>query len=317
MGVRYSRGEEGAREVPAQVRRASTWLGVRALGVDVSLGGEKGTEVTTTPAGPGADTVTVFTNVLGALAAEQPAKDGILIVVDEFDQIRDKQGFAGLLKSLATNVPSARFCIVGVAHDLYELIEEHESANRLFAGGVVPVPDMTSQELMEIIDLAVEHIGGEILFNAEAKQKLVRLAQGHPYMVHLIGKHALRTAWKSRAQSISGDDIDSTLALIAASGSDPVLEARYKKAVASSPQREVVLHALAEVEKSGECWTTDAYPIAIRDGVENPSQYVGNLVTNEYGAELVKVRERYYRFRDSLFRAYVRVRPRQYTVSPS
>ena len=94
-----------------------------------------------------------------------------------------------------------------------------------------------------------------------------------------------------------------------------MLESRYKRAIASSPQREAVLRALAAVEKGGEVWTTDAYPIATTAGVDNPSQYVGNLVTEEYGAEIVKVRERYYRFRDSLFRAYVRVRPTQYNAS--
>ncbi len=91
-----------------------------------------------------------------------------------------------------------------------------------------------------------------------------------------------------------------------------VLEGRYKTAIASSPRRERVLRALAKVEKNGECWTTDAYPIASSEGVENPSQYVGHLVTQEYGKGLVKVRERFYRFRDSLFRAYVCARPPQY-----
>jgi hypothetical protein len=64
----------------------------------------------------------VFTNVLLALSNERLADDGILIVVDEFDQIKDPSGFAGLLKSLATNVPAVRFCLVGVAHDLQKLI---------------------------------------------------------------------------------------------------------------------------------------------------------------------------------------------------
>ena len=286
---------------------------VGALGVDISLGVEKGTEVTSAGAGPVADTVGVFTNVVAALAREQPAKDGILIVVDEFDQVKDKTGFAGLLKSLATNVPSVRFCIVGVAHDLYDLIEEHQSANRLFAGGVVNVPDMQPEELTEIVELAEKYIEGEIRFTQEAKARLVKLAQGHPYMVHLVGKHALRSAWRSESDLVEDGDIAATLALIAESGADPVLEARYKDAVKSSSQRETVLRALAEVEKDGECWTSDAYPIAIREGVENPSHYVGNLVTAEYGEEIVKTRERYYRFRDSLFRAYVKVRPRQYT----
>jgi hypothetical protein len=107
--------------------------------------------------------------------------------------------------------------------------------------------------------------------------------------------------------------IDDTLLSIAERGADPVLEGRYKKAVTSSPQREIVLKALAAVRRAdGECWTTDAYKIALEEGVDNSSQYVGQLVTDEYGAEVEKVRERSYRFRDSLFAAYALARPRQF-----
>jgi len=36
----------------------------------------------------------------------------------------------------------------------------------------------------------------------------------------------------------------------------------------------------------GEVWTTDAYKIALNGNVDNPSQYVGHLITAEYGAEI-------------------------------
>ena len=97
---------------------------------------------------------------------------------------------------------------------------------------------------------------------------------------------------------------------IAENGSDPVLEGRYRIAVASSSQRETVLKALAENQDDrGEVWTTDAYRAALDAGVDNSSQYVGQLVTSEFGAEIERVRERYDRFKDSLFAAYVKARP--------
>jgi len=71
-----------------------------------------------------------------------------------------------------------------------------------------------------------------------------------------------------------------------------------------------VLKALAENQDDrGEVWTTDAYKEAVEAGVDNSSQYVGQLVTEEFGAEIERVRERYYRFKDSLFSAYVKARP--------
>ena len=132
-------------------------------------------------------------------------------------------------------------------------------------------------------------------------------------MVHLIGKYALRHAFRAGRKEIAAEMIDDTLQSIAERGANPVLEGRYKKAVGSSPQREIVLRALATARGSdGECWTTDAYKIALEAGVDNSSQCVGQLVTDEYGAEVEKLRERYYRFRDSLFAAYVVARPRQF-----
>lgn len=254
----------------------------------------------------------VFTNVVRELSSQKLAAHGILIVVDEFDRIADPTGFASFLKALATNVPTVKFCIVGVAQDIKELIKEHESADRLFAGSIVRLPPMSPAELEEIIHTAEASINDFITFDKDATTRLVQLAQGHPYMVHLVGKYALRSAFQADSKIISGYDIEMTLRGIAERAADPVLEGRYQKAVASSPQRESVLRALAKkTTEEGEVWTTDAYKVALDEGVDNSSQYVGQLVTEEYGAEIEKVRERFYRFKDSLFIAYVNARPRQ------
>lgn len=232
-------------------------------------------------------------------------------MIDEFDQINDPTGFASFLKALSTNVPKVKFCIVGVAQDIYNLMKEHQSSDRLFAGTVISLPSMTSVELKEIIAIAEEYISNYVTFSPEASARIATLAQGHPYMVHLIGKYALRTAYRNGNRSISVDSVDLTLKAIAERGVDTALEGRYKKAVASSEQRETVLKALAETQAAdGEVWTTNAYKVALEQGVDNASQYVGQLVTEEYGSEIEKIRERYYRFHDSLFAAYVRARPR-------
>jgi hypothetical protein len=129
-------------------------------------------------------------------------------------------------------------------------------------------------------------------------------------MVHLVGKYALRRAFTEQDDTIDSSDIDDTLKAIAENASDPVLEGRYRTAIRASPQREIVIKALAESQDSqSEILTTNAYKVALERGVENPSQLVGQLVTEEYGAELVKMRERYYRFKDSLFAAYVKAHP--------
>lgn len=255
---------------------------------------------------------TIFVNVLTTISKEKLARNGILIVIDEFDQIADPSGFASLLKSLATNAPQVKFCLVGVAHDIKNLMREHASTDRLFAGSIINLPVMTEDELRDIIEIAETSVNNQITFTETGKEKLVSLAQGHPYMVHLLGKYALLAAFSAQRREIDADQITATLQDIASQGLDPVLEGRYKKAIGTSPQRESVLRALAKAQKSdGEIHTKEAYTIALNEfGVDNPSQYVGHLGLDDYGAEIEKIRERYYRFKDSLFHAYVVARPR-------
>lgn len=293
------------------VRGYTPKFGANILGVEASLGGEKKTETTVEPALTSHAIDTVFTNAVAAIVEQNVAADGILIVVDEFDQIGDPAGFASFLKALATNVPQVKFCLVGVAQDIQYLMKEHQSSDRLFAGTIIPLPSMAPEELKDIIKIAERDVNGYITFVSEAASRVAALAQGHPYMVHLVGKYALRAAYTADERSISAAAIDVTLISIAERGADPVLEGRYKKAVASSEQRETVLKALAETQAAdGEVWTSNAYRVALEQGVDNASQYVGQLVTDEYGNEIEKLRERYYRFHDSLFAAYVRARPR-------
>lgn len=293
------------------VKGYSPKFGANFLGAEIGLSGEKKTETASEAAVSAHAIDTVFTNAVAAIVEQSVAADGVLIVVDEFDQIADPSGFASFLKALSTNVPKIKFCLVGVAQDIQYLMKEHQSSDRLFAGSIIPLPSMSPIELKEIISIAESSIAKAITFEPAAADRVAVLAQGHPYMVHLIGKYALRLAFQTDAQTITVGDVDATVKSIAERGADPVLEGRYKKAVASSEQRETVLKAMAETQApDGEVWTTNAYKLALDQGVDNASQYVGQLVSDEYGSEVEKLRDRYYRFHDSLFAAYVRARPR-------
>ena len=282
-------------------------------GLDVGiakLGGDIQTEKTEIPVITAHDMDVVFANVINAISKEKIARDGILIVIDEYDRIKDHQGFAAFLKSSATNIPQVKFCIIGVAQDLQSLLKSHASSDRLFAGGLIYVPPMTPKELGQIINCAERIVNNKIVYDAEARETMISLAQGHPYIIHLIGKYSLRSAFINKLESIHNHLIFETLNLIAYSNSDPILENRYKVAVRTSLQREIVIKAFAEQDViGGEIQTANVYKKCIDMGVDNPSVYVGQLVLEEYGSELSKTRETYYCFRDSLFKAYVAAHP--------
>lgn len=102
-------------------------MGAKLFGVEAKLGGEKSTEEESMPVVTGHSIDTIFTNVCHAIVEEGIANDGLFIIVDEFDQINDPSGMAAFMKSLATNVPKAKFCLVGVGQYIQNLMKEHES----------------------------------------------------------------------------------------------------------------------------------------------------------------------------------------------
>ncbi len=301
-------------EIPSATREIAKLNGGIEVGVQklasAKIGSDISSETTSISSIQSHNIETIFQNVITDLLKSKIAKNGILIVIDEFDQIKDSSGFASFLKSLATNTPGLKFCIVGVAQDIQNLMKEHQSSDRLFAGSVINLPSMNNDELTLIIRGAEQFINKHIVFEESATSSILSLAKGHPYIVHLLGKQTFRTAFLEPKYSVDSDYINEILKSIAEKEADPVLEGRYKKSVASSKQREIVLKAFAASAKGdGEILTSDAYRISEEQGVENASQYVGQLVTDDYGAELIKVRERYYRFKDSLFQTYTIARP--------
>ena len=257
------------------------------------------------------DIVSVFNNAIDNLARSGVAKEGILIIVDEFDRIRDRTGLASLMKSLAP--VGLTFALVGVASTVQELITEHESVARQLADGSVAVPPMTRGEMHEIFNRAEALIETGQKFSPEAREWIIDVARGHPFYIHLIGKHSLIKALENNDNMISENLAREALREIALKGSAPIQESAYKTAIGHSYTREYILKKFAEIDED-EIHTTDLYAkISDELGIEPGavSVYVGQLGSDKYGRVLEKTRERYYRFRDSLFKAYAAARPWQ------
>ncbi len=89
----------------------------------------------------------IFENIVNHFVEEELTRDGVLIVIDEFDQFTDPSGVGPFLKALSTNTKKVKFCHVGVAKDIQDLMKEHESSDRLFAGAIIALDPMTGYEL--------------------------------------------------------------------------------------------------------------------------------------------------------------------------
>src|SRR5690606_24953784 len=101
----------------------------------ISLAGSVGEALTERAQELDSDIVSVFSNALTQMNEAGIVKDGILLIIDEFDRIKDRNGIASLLKVLAAR--KVKFALIGVATTVQELILEHESVARQLADGTV------------------------------------------------------------------------------------------------------------------------------------------------------------------------------------
>ena len=177
------------------------------------------------------------------------------------------------------------------------------------------MPPMSALELKGIFINAHKELEPDgFRFSAEAEDWIISIARGHPYYVHLLGKHALLAAAVAKKKEITLEIAKGALADIALKGTARIQETIYQKAIGHSYVRELILKTFASVTDD-EINTTSVYQqiIAARPmDVSNTSVYVGNLVSEKFGQVIEKTRERHYRFRDSLFKAYAAARPFKY-----
>lgn len=253
-----------------------------------------------------------FIEVVGAIERAAPTEDGILLIIDEYDRVKDRSGLASLLKALDGS--KLKMMLVGVADDLKSLVSEHASLQRQLAEGVIPVARMDSTEMYEIVDKAIDVLDGKMLFHGDAKARLAELAGGQPYLVHLFGKYALLVAYDAGADVVTNKHLSAAITEVSTMNYAEPLEDRYRVAIKSSGPRESVLRGFAAIT-SDRIANKNAYDLC--KDVEKPAVYLGHLRQEKYGAELVDRGNRYHEFRDALFKAYVNATPRRFPAGPN
>jgi Cdc6-like AAA superfamily ATPase len=299
--------------VPFRLIQKETSLeGGASLNVRViSLSGKAASSITEASHELETDIASVFTNSVDSIIKAGVTKNGILFIIDEFDRIKDRIGIASILKVLGPK--KVKFALVGVSTNVQDLIKDHESVARQLADGSVFVPPMNAEEMRGIISKAEELIERSHMFHEEAINWIINVAKGHPFYVHLIGKHALLRAMSLQNAVVTKEIAEEAMKEIALKGSAPIQEALYKTAIGHSYVRECVLKSFSSVGQE-EIHTSELYASIARQLQIDPgaiSTYVGHLSSDRYGKVLEKTRERYYRFGDSLFKAYCAFRPYQ------
>lgn len=252
------------------------------------------------------------------LLLEHLATRDDLIILDEYDRVKDAAThtrMAELIKQFSDAQSKSKIILVGVAETLSELIGEHESLSRSLAQ--IKLDRMSDDELCQIITNAEAPL--QLSFRTGIRNRIVRLADGFPYFVHLIGRHAARAAGDELLENPAANRVvaDDEYAL----GLDQALEnaehslaEQYDSAVITtrrpSEKFVLILWAMAIAEKRD---------VQVKDiarnmefftaGERKPGNFnwnLGKLSSDERGNVLTKVREGQYRFTNPLMRPYVR-----------
>lgn len=224
----------------------------------------------------------------------------LVIVIDELERLQNKSGLASLIKSFT----HLRFVLVGIAEHFHELLTDHASVERQLSEGVIRLLPMTTDELREIFTKAQRLLGHRLVYEADAIDEIISMANGFPYFVHFIGREAGLVAIDRGSQIVACDDVANAIGQIVATKRAARYEHMFLDSVRSSTHMEIVLRAFANAAGE-EIHTGDVYPLCKAEGVTNASQYVGGLTRSKV---LIKTRDAYYRFDDELFRTYVKIR---------
>jgi hypothetical protein len=266
------------------------------------------------------DTVQSFRNfVAGSVDANNrmwSKRDGILILLDEFDVIGAKDHMGSLIKSLTS--PTVKFGVCGIGQDLGALINDHKSVARLIEQGAIHVKPMNAEETRQIFSTAEKLFKGVISFDKEVVEEIVDLSEGYPYFAQLIGKSCVQYGNNVGTNSIDRKIFGEVLDRIREGRSFPSLEDQYQLAVGKSKERAMLLVLLAEQKSDTAQYDEDIGRVVLQKtrsaaqglGIDYVDQLMPRLVEQRYGPALVKGSEQrgVYEFADPVFRAYVKLR---------
>lgn len=266
------------------------------------------------------DIVQTFRNFIDAVVTHQVKKrmkrDALLIILDEFDVIQNKDGIGSLIKSLTT--PEVKFAICGIGKDLSDLVHDHGSIERLIEQGVLPIKTMPLEESKEIIFRSMELFKGLISFQPEIVSRIAELGQGYPYFVQLIGKQCVSEANIRNSKIVDDTVFEKVLSDLKTGKAFPTLEAAYQRAIGNSTDRQLLLHLLADQTSEETMFSDEIGRIVLktarRDAEDLDIQYVDQLIPRliekKYGPVLERVTERQgtYEFVNPVLRQYIKLR---------
>lgn len=247
---------------------------------------------------------------------------GIILVpiFDEFDRIERKVTttlMADTIKGLSDHGVDATIIIIGVADSVDELIEEHHSVERTLVQ--IPMPRMSGGEVKGIVENGMKRLKMKIGNNE--KTTIVNLAQGLPYVAHLVSLHGTKSAIERKSKTVQHQDLRRGMQTSLESWQQSIKTTYYKGTTSQQPSNlfaQVVLAcAFAQTDEFGYFSATnirDALRLIISERsykVPRFARHLAQLSGPERGNLLDRTgpkRKVRYRFNNPLMRPYIIMR---------
>ncbi|MEY4546531.1 MAG: hypothetical protein RL685_2726 [Pseudomonadota bacterium] len=239
---------------------------------------------------------------LGSVAYDFLGKRELVVVLDEFNVVADKSGFATLLKEL----PQVKFVLVGTAVDVRLLVQDHASIPRQLAEGQIRLRPMSVDELIDLISNEEARSQNAFAFSAQAKRDVASAARGMPFFAHFLGRYSLEAASRDntneRSVKVELSHVQRALSERLTDLGD--LEGEYVRVVNGRWEREVLLKLLSSRDE-------DSIPLinlraaAAQLGVRRLDSAVQSFVKN---GVMNRVAEAMYQFNDTRLMVYARLR---------
>lgn len=237
-------------------------------------------------------------------------KEGI-IVIDEFDtlaKVEEKGKFAQLMKLLSDDKTNLHLLIVGISHDVEELLGGHASAVRSLTQ--VFIPRMYDDELYDIIQKGEERT--HLIFDDEVKEKIVKMSLGFPYYTHSLAYESAKVAVLEERKTITLNDLE-VGKKEAINKIDLSLKTQYKNSIGINEAllKKQLLYCAAIIGNEGSFsmkqWT-EKYQQVFGKKIENvtiSSQM--QQVINKGSVLLKNVKKGQYIFTNSLMPSYINI----------
>jgi hypothetical protein len=241
------------------------------------------------------------------------------VIIDEFDQLNERSTIdflTSLAKQMSVDAIDVKLVFCGVAANLEALIGSHESVGRYIAA--VRLDPLTDDNIWSIVERIVSEFG--LVIHRGQLIRIGQIACGYPTFAHLIADEILNVAFETRMiQGQVMQDVFNEAMRRAAASAATHLQGAYEAATMKGTDRYVeVLWSAAHgphiKERQFKDVNDDYFRImASRSGrkslgsEKNVRNHLNALCSDANGAVLERLKTGWYRFKDPMFRGYVRM----------